>query len=59
MRSITKEKRNDMTDAFNSTSRYLGDLFNVDYIYFEQMVHTTFHAAIYKQSIFLIPKQHS
>ena len=28
-----------MIDAFNSTSRYLDDLLNTDYIHFEQMVH--------------------
>ena len=28
MRSLTKEKRYDMIDAFNSTSRYLDDLLN-------------------------------
>ena len=30
MRSLTKEKRYDMIDAFNSTSRYLDDLLNKD-----------------------------
>ena len=31
MTSLTKEKRYDMMDAFNSTSRYLADLLNIDY----------------------------
>ena len=35
MKSLTKEKRYD----FNSTSRYLDDLLNIDNIHFEQMVH--------------------
>ena len=39
MKSITKEKRYDMIDAFNTTSRYLDDLLNIDNIHFEQMVH--------------------
>ena len=39
MKSLTKEKRYDMIDAFNSTSRYLDDLPNIDNIRFEQMVH--------------------
>ena len=39
MKSITKEKRLDMIDAFNSTSRYLDDLLNIDNIHFERMVH--------------------
>ena len=28
----------DIIEAFNSTSRYLDDLLNIDYPYFEQMV---------------------
>ena len=38
MKSLTKEKRYDLIDAFNSTSRYLDDLLNID-INFEHMVH--------------------
>ena len=40
MKSLTKEKRYDLIDAFNSTSRYLDDLLNihVDNIHFEHMV---------------------
>ena len=34
-----KEKRYDLIDAFNSTSRYLDDLLNIDNIHFEYMVH--------------------
>ena len=39
MKSLTKEKRYDMINAFNLTSRYLDDLLNIDNIHFEQMVH--------------------
>ena len=39
MKSLTKEKRYDLIDAFNSTSRYLDDLLNIDNIHFERMVH--------------------
>ena len=39
MKSLTKEKRYDMIDTFNSTSRYLVDLLNIDNIHFKQMVH--------------------
>ena len=35
MKSITKEKRYYLIDAFNSTSRYLDDLLNIDNIHFE------------------------
>ena len=38
MKSLTKEKQYDLIDAFNSTSRYLDDLLNIDTIYFEHMV---------------------
>ena len=38
MKSLTKEKRYDLIDAFNSTSRYLDDLLNIDNIQFEHMV---------------------
>ena len=37
MKSFTKEKQYNMIDAFNSTSRYLDDLFNIDNIHFEQI----------------------
>ena len=44
MKSLThKKKRYDMLDAFNSTSRYLGDL---DNIHFERMVHRIYPAAL-------------
>ena len=39
MKSLKKEKRYDMIDVFNPTSRYLDDLLNIDNIHFEQMVH--------------------
>ena len=35
MKSVTKEKRYGMIDAFNSTFRYLDDLLNIDNINFE------------------------
>ena len=39
MKSLTKEKRYYLIDAFNSSSRYLDDLLNIDNIHFEHMVH--------------------
>ena len=39
MKSLTKEKRYDLIDVFNLTSRYLDDLSNIDNIHFEHMVH--------------------
>ena len=43
-KSLTKETRYDLIDAFNSTSRYLDDLFNIDNIHFEHMVHRIYPA---------------
>ena len=44
MKSLSKEKRYNMIDAFNSTSRYLDDLLNIDNIHFEQMVNRIYPA---------------
>ena len=38
MKSLSWENQADIIEAFNSTSRYLDDLLNIDNIYFEQMV---------------------
>ena len=38
MKSISRENQADIIEAFNSTSRYLDDLLNIDNIYFDQMV---------------------
>ena len=46
MKSLTKEKRYDLIDAFNSTSRYLDDLLNIDNIHFEHIVHRIYHAEL-------------
>ena len=59
MKSLTKEKRYDMIDAFNSTSRYLDDLLNIDNIHFEQMVHRIYSPLNFNliKQMLLIPKQ--
>ena len=36
--SLTEESGADIVEAFNSNSRYLDDLLNIDNIYFDQMV---------------------
>ena len=46
MKSLTKEKRYDLIDAFNSTSRYLDDLLNIENIHFEHMVHRIYPAEL-------------
>ena len=38
MKSPSCENQADIIEAFNSTSRYLDDLLNIDNIYFDQMV---------------------
>ena len=38
MKSLWRENQADIIEAFNSTSRYLDDLLNIDNIYFDQMV---------------------
>ena len=46
MKSLTKEKRYDLIDAFKSTSRYLDDLLNMDNIHFKHMVHRIYPAEL-------------
>ena len=38
MKSLSRENQAVIIEAFNSTSRYLDDLLNIDDIYFDQMV---------------------
>ena len=38
MKSFSWENQPDIIEAFNSTSRYLDDLLNIDNMYFDQMV---------------------
>ena len=38
MKSLSRENQADIIEAFNSTSRYLDDLLNIDNIYFDHMV---------------------
>ena len=45
-KSLTKEKRYDLIDAFNSTSRYIDDLLNLDNIHFESMAHRIYPAEL-------------
>ena len=37
MKSLARENQADIIEAFNSISRYLDDLLNIDNIYFDQM----------------------
>ena len=46
MKSLSPDNQTDIIEAFNSTSRYLGDLLNIDNIYFEQMVNRIYPAEL-------------
>ena len=46
MNSLSSENQADIIEAFNSTSRYLDDLLNIDNIYFEQMVNMIYPAEL-------------
>ena len=38
MISLSDDKQADIVDAFNTTSRYLDDILNIIYVYFDNMV---------------------
>ena len=38
MLSLSDNNQTDIIETFNSTSRYLDDLLNIDYPYFEQKI---------------------
>ena len=46
MKSLSPENQVDIIEAFNSTSRYLDDLLNIDNIYFEQMINRIYPAEL-------------
>ena len=41
MMSLSDDKHADVIDAFNITSRYLDDISNINYVYFDNMVSQT------------------
>ena len=55
------ERRNDIIDAYNLTSRYLEDLLNIDNIYIEVMVQRINSPLnfTYAKQMRQIPKRHS
>ena len=38
MMSLSDDKQADVIDAFNTTSRYLDGILNINYVYFDNMV---------------------
>ena len=46
MKSFLREHQADIVEAFNSTSRYLGNLLNIDNIHFEHMADPKYQAEL-------------
>ena len=46
MKSLSRESQADIFESFNSTSRYLDNLLNIDNIYFDQMVDRIYPAEL-------------
>ena len=46
MMSLSDDKQADVFDAFNTTSRYLDDILNVNYVYFDIMVSQIYPAEL-------------
>ena len=46
MKSLSRDNQADIIEAFNSTSRYLDNLLNIDNIYFDQMVDHIYHTEL-------------
>ena len=42
MMSLSDDKQADVIDAFNTTSRYLDNILNIDNVYFNKMVNQTY-----------------
>ena len=44
--SLLRQNEADIIEAFNSTSRYLDDLLNIDNVHFEQVVDRLYHTEL-------------
>ena len=59
MMSLSDDKQADVIDAFNTTSRYLDDISNINNVYFENMVSQIYPSEINLiKPMPLIPKPH-
>ena len=57
MMSLSDDKQADVIDAFNTTSRYLDDILNIDNVYFDNMlVKYTLQSSNLIKVVPLIPK---
>ena len=54
MDSLNHDNQADVIEAFNSTSRYLDDLLNIDNPYFEGMVNQIYPPELQLNKIFLL-----
>ena len=48
MMSLSDDKQADVIDAFNTTSRYLDDILNINNVYFDNMVCQIYHSELNK-----------
>ena len=46
MLSLSEDNQSDVIEAFNSTSRYLDDLLNIDNNFFDSMVNRIYRASV-------------
>ena len=46
MMSLSDDKQADIIDAFNTISRYLDDILNVNNVYFDTMVSQIYHSEL-------------
>ena len=57
MMSLSDDKQTDIIDAFNTTFRYLEDIFNINNVYFDKKVsQNTLQGSNLMKLIPLIPK---
>ena len=59
MMSLSDDKQADVIDAFNTTSRYLDDILNINNVYFDNMVSQTYPSELQlNKANAPIPKPH-
>ena len=59
MMSLSNDKQADVIDAFNTTSRYLDDILNINNVYFDNMVSQIYPSELQLNKLIpLIPKPH-
>ena len=46
MMSLSDDKQTDVIDAFNTTSRYLDNIVNINNVYFDNMVSQIYHSEL-------------